>query len=55
MKWMTVEDDSGDELVVYVVPDNYRHDLNPDGLCRRCEPKVEQYPDSVLVIHYEDG
>lgn len=27
---------------IYVIPDNDLHDLNPDGLCRRCEPTVER-------------
>lgn len=54
MMWLTVDEGSA----VYVIPDNHRHDLDPEGFCSRCEPTIELADEfgpyrRPLVIHHE--
>lgn len=40
---------------IYVVPEDYEHLLDPDGLCHRCTPTVEREEGcKTMVIHHEE-
>jgi hypothetical protein len=51
--WLTIDTPDA----IFVVPDNARHLLDPDGLCCACEPIVEREPDyrCNVVVHREDA